>query len=93
MTSLNNIVFYDSLPKLDLHGYDAESARVAINDFIRDNQTMKKELILIVHGNGSGVLQKTTDTTLKKNKNVLEYKRIIGNTGCTVARILFDSKR
>jgi DNA-nicking Smr family endonuclease len=92
MTSLNNIIFYDSLPKLDLHGYDSETARVAINDFIRDNKKMKNEIILIVHGNGSGTLKKVTDLTLKKNKNVLEYKGIIGNTGCTVARIKFDIK-
>lgn len=92
MTSLNSIIFYDSLPKLDLHGFDSESARVAINDFVRDNQKQKKEFILFVHGNGTGVLQKTTDMTLRKNKNVLEFKRIIGNTGCTVARISFDTK-
>jgi DNA-nicking Smr family endonuclease len=90
MTNLNNIVFYDSLPKLDLHGFDSETARVAINDFVNDNKKMKKEVILIVHGNGSGILQKTTDNTLRKNKNVIEFKRTIGNTGCTVVRISFD---
>ncbi len=90
MTNLNNIIFYDKLPKLDLHGYDSETARVAINDFIRDNQKMKNEVILFVHGNGSGTIKRVTDETLKKNKNILEYKGIIGNPGCTVARIKFD---
>lgn len=93
MTNLNNIIFYDSLPRLDLHGFDSETARVAINDFIRDNQKMKNEVLLFVHGNGTGILKNTTEQTLRKNKSVLEFKRIIGNTGCTVARISFDTKR
>jgi len=92
MKNLNNIIFYDNLPKLDLHGYDSETARVAINDFIRDNQKMKKEVIMFVHGNGSGVIREVTNKTLKTNRNVLEYKGIIGNPGCTVARIKFDTK-
>lgn len=78
MTNLNNIIFYNCLPKLDLHGYDAQTAVVAINDFIRDNQKMRNEVVVIVHGNGTGILRKVTDLTLRKNKNVLEYKRIIG---------------
>ena len=93
MTNLNNIIFYDSLPRLDLHGFDSETARVAINDFIRDNQKMKNEVLLFVHGNGTGILKNTTEQTLRKNKSVLEFKRISGNTGCTVARISFDTKR
>ena len=32
--TINEVVFIDSLPKLDLHGFDRDSARVAINDFI-----------------------------------------------------------
>lgn len=92
MMSLNSIIFYDQLPKLDLHGYDAQSAIVAINDFIRDNQKMRNEVVVIVHGNGCGVLRKVTNLTLRKNRNVLEYKGIIGNTGCTVVRISFDIK-
>ena len=92
MMSLNSIIFYDRFPKLDLHGYDTQTAVVAINDFIRDNQKMRNEVIVIVHGNGSGILRKVTDLTLKKNRNVLEYKGIIGNTGCTVVRITFDIK-
>lgn len=92
MTSLNSILFYEHLPKLDLHGFDSETARVAIMDFIKDNQKMKNEVILIVHGNGSGILKKVTTSVLRKNKNVLEFKGIIGNPGCTVARISFDTK-
>ena len=90
MKSLNDFIFYESLPKLDLHGYDSQTAKVAINDFINDNKKTKQEVFVIMHGNGTGILKKTTDETLRKNKNVLEFKRTIGNTGCTLVRIKFD---
>ncbi|MDD2377639.1 MAG: Smr/MutS family protein [Bacilli bacterium] len=85
--NLNNIVFLDSYPKLDLHGYDRDSARVAINDFIRDNKKQKKEILVIVHGIGSGVIKETTAATLKNNKDVVEYKTFYYNHGCTVVKI------
>ena len=30
-------IFLDRLPKVDLHGYDTESARVKTNDFIEES--------------------------------------------------------
>ena len=54
--NINDVIFPDSFPKLDLHGYDRETARVAINDFIIDNIKMKNEIIIIVHGIGSGAV-------------------------------------
>ncbi|MGYP004473738993 len=90
MKSLDDVIFYESLPKIDLHGYDSQTARVAINDFVNDNKKTKQEVFVIMHGNGSGILQKTTDDVLRKNKNVIEFKRTIGNTGCTLVRIKFD---
>ena len=85
--TLDSVIYVDSLPKLDLHGFDRDTARVAIHDFIKDNQIMKHEIINIVHGHGSGVLRETTHQTLKANKNVLEYKTFYNNDGCTVAKI------
>lgn len=87
MMKLNDIVFINSYPSLDLHGFDRETARVAIDDFIKDNQKMGNEIIVIVHGIGSGILQKQTHKTLKNNKNVLDYKLYYYNNGCTVAEI------
>ena len=37
---IENIIFIDNLPKLDLHGYDRETARVAVNDFVKENKKM-----------------------------------------------------
>ena len=34
---LDEIIFIDSLPSLDLHGFDSDYARIKINEFINDN--------------------------------------------------------
>ena len=85
--NLNDIIFIDNLPSLDLHGFDRETARVAINDFINDNIKLKNKFIVIIHGIGSGILKDTTHLTLKKNKNVLEIKICMFNIGCTIVNI------
>lgn len=85
--TLDNVVFVDSYPKIDLHGYDRETARVAINDFIKDNIVLKNEIIVIVHGIGSGILRETTAKTLKENNFVKEFKTYYYNNGCTIVNI------
>lgn len=85
--NLNSIVFPDLLPKVDLHGLDRDSARVAIQDFIRDSIKQKHAFILIVHGIGSGILYRATLDALKKDKNVQDFKLLNGNIGCTIVQI------
>ena len=85
--NLNDIIFIDNLPKLDLHGLDRETARVLVNDFVRDNIKMKNEVIVIIHGIGTGIVRKTVNEILKKNKNVLEYKSFYNNLGSTIVKI------
>lgn len=84
---IENIVFIDNLPKLDLHGFDRETARVAVCDFIRDNIKMKNEFINIVHGIGSGVVKATVHDELRKNKNVINFKTYYYNQGCTIVKV------
>ena len=86
---LNEVIFIDNLPTLDLHGYDRETATVAIADFIRDNIKLKNDVVVIVHGVGSGVIRRTTHDVLRKNKNVLEFKVHYFNEGATIVRIKF----
>ena len=86
---LNDVIFIDNLPTLDLHGYDREIARVAILDFIRDNVKMKNDVIVIVTGVGNGIIRKTTHEVLRKHKNVLEFKVYYFNEGATIVRIGF----
>lgn len=85
--NLNEIIFIDNLPTLDLHGLDRETARVAINDFINDNLKMKNQIIVIIHGIGTGILRKTTQLVLSQNKNVLEHKIFLYNIGCTIVKL------
>ncbi len=85
--TINEVIFIDSLPKLDLHGFDRESARVAINDFIRDNKKMGNEVVLIVHGIGTGIIREACNQTLSHNKDVIEFKNAYGNRGCMLVQI------
>ena len=87
MQHLNDVIFIDNLPSIDLHGYDRETARVAINDFINDNYKQKINIFCIIHGVGSGTLRITTNETLKKNKKVINCKTFYYNQGCTVVEI------
>ncbi len=80
-----DFMFIERYPKLDLHGFDRDTARVAINDFINDNIKMSNKIIVIVHGVGTGIIREVTWNTLKKNKYVLEYKSDYSNRGCTLA--------
>lgn len=85
--TINEVVFVDSLPKLDLHGFDRDSARVAINDFIRDNKKMGNEVVLIVHGIGTGIVREASVNTLNHNKDVIEFKSVYNNRGCMLVQI------
>lgn len=87
MQTLDDVIFIDSYPKLDLHGYDRKTARVAIQDFIKENIRLKQPIFVIVHGIGSGVLRTTTHETLRRNKKVVEYKTFYYNPGSTIVRI------
>lgn len=84
---LKDVIFIDSYPKKDLHGFDRETARVEVNDFIKDNIKMKNEIIVIIHGKGNGIIRKTVHDVLKTNKNIVEYKTFYNNNGITIAKI------
>jgi len=87
---LNDVIFTNNLPKLDLHGFDRETARVTINDFIKDNKKLKNEIVVIIHGIGSGILKKTTQETLKNNRDVIDQKIDFYNVGTTLVKISVD---
>lgn len=83
-------IFLDRLPKIDLHGFDKESARVMTNDFIEESITLGKKKILIIHGIGTGIVKKSVHETLSKNKKVLSYKLDNLNTGCTIVNLKIE---
>ena len=81
------LTLYSNLPSIDLHGLDRDYARILINEFINDNYKMKNYKVIIVHGNGTGIIKKTTQETLRVNKLVEEYKIDNFNTGMTVVTL------
>ena len=80
-------MLYNNLPCLDLHGEDRETARILVNEFIKDNYKLGNFKVLIVHGIGTGIVKKTVHTTLKVNKLVTNYKIDNFNIGCTIVDI------
>ena len=80
-------IFLDRLPRIDLHGYDRESARVMVNDFVDEAITMNYDEILIVHGIGSGIVKESVLDTLSKRRDILNYHVCGENIGCTIVRI------
>ena len=88
--TLNDVIFVDSYPTLDLHGFDRETARVAIMDFMKDQRKLKQPIIVIVHGCGSGILKATCHDVLRKSRFVLDFKTFYYNPGCTIVLLSID---
>lgn len=81
-------IFLDRYPRVDLHGFDRDSARMTVNDFILENVTLGNDTIVIVHGKGLGILKKEVHDTLRTNKYVYEYKTDNFNDGCTIVKLI-----
>lgn len=78
------MTLYSSWPTLDLHGLDRDYAKILINEFVYDNYIQRNYNIIIIHGNGTGIIRKVTQETLKNNKFVQSYKVDNFNSGSTV---------
>lgn len=87
MKKLSENIFIKSYPKIDLHGFDRDMAEIAVLDFINESLIQKQFMIVIVHGNGEGIIRSTVWNLLKKHKKVLDYKSDYFNTGCTIVRL------
>lgn len=83
-------IFLKNLPTIDLHGYDRDSARVKVEDFIKENVIMRNNKIVIIHGIGEGIVKKSVHEVLKKSHWVEKFEIDIYNEGCTVVWIKFD---
>ena len=80
-------IFLSRYPKIDLHGYDRDTARMTVNDFVAENGILKNDMIVIIHGIGSGIVRREVHEALRVNKNVLEYKIDNFNSGCTIVKL------
>ena len=85
-------IFLDNLPKIDLHGFDKESARVITNDFINEAIYLGYKEIIIIHGIGTGIVKKSVHETLSRNEHVESYKLDNFNNGCTRVILKIEGK-
>jgi dsDNA-specific endonuclease/ATPase MutS2 len=83
-------IFLKNYPRLDLHGYDRDYARMLTNDFILENVLLKNKTIVIIHGHGLGIVKHAVYDALKYNKNVLSFKSDMFNDGLTVVTLKID---
>ncbi len=74
-------------PVIDLHGFDREYASICVKEFIKDNHMMGIKTVLIIHGNGSGVLRKKIQDDLRRNSLVEKYELNMFNSGETIVRL------
>lgn len=82
-----NNPFYYYYETIDLHGLDALTALIKVNEFINDNIKLNNYGIIIVHGKGSGVLKKAVHEYLRKDKRVEKYEIDIYNDGATIVKL------
>lgn len=80
-------IFLERYPRIDLHGYDRDSARMATNDFIEENIILGNDTIVIIHGIGQGIVKNEVHSLLKNHKKVIEYKTDNFNSGCTIVKL------
>ncbi len=90
--NLNELVFIDNLPKLDIHGLDQMSAVYYINEFIAEQLMIGNRSIAIVHGIGANILMHKTHETLAQHDAVLTYKLWMFNRGVTVVELTVVKK-
>ena len=48
---------------------------------------MKNNIIVIIHGIGTGTLRRVTFEVLSKHKKIINFKTYYYNNGCTIAEI------
>lgn len=82
-----NIINRESLPRLDLHGENKDSARILVEEFLEYNYMLGQLELVIIHGIGEGILKKEVHKVLKNNKKVVEFGLDMFNPGCTLVRL------
>ena len=80
-------MFLDNLPKVDLHGFDKESARVMTDDFVKEAFLLNYSQIVIIHGIGTGAVKDSVQNKFVENYNISPF-----NIGCTVVTIKHERK-
>ena len=76
--------------ELDLRGYRYDEAMVAVDQYLDQAVLSNYEQVYIIHGKGTGALQKGVQNHLKQHKSVASYRNGMpseGGFGVTVAEL------
>ena len=79
--------FLYNAPHLDIHGYDRYGAMAIVNNFIDNSLRIDAKKIVVVHGNGEGILKNELHNYLKHDRRVLDYKTNNYNDGETIINL------
>ena len=78
-------MYYNNIPKLDIHGYDSKSAIALVDSFVISNYEAGYNEICVIHGIGKNVLKEELYKYLQLKKDIVNcYKLNINNIGETV---------
>lgn len=62
----------NNVPQLDLHGKTADEAESEIDRFVNEQIMQQSTNVKIIHGNGLGILRRTTLRWLDKHSELVE---------------------
>lgn len=79
--------FTVNLPVLDLHGETTDTAKYLIDSFIKDNYTMGKYKLVIIHGKSSNILKNKTKEILNNNIYISNFYIDFNNDGQTIVEL------
>ena len=88
-----NDIFLNNLPSIDLHGFDRESATLAVKDFIHENNIMGNKKVIVIGNEANGVEQKIQDMADVKVKIPMLGKTESLNAAVATSVILYEAKR
>lgn len=78
--------FYINLPIIDLHGESQETAIYRLESFVKEQNIIGNTKILVIHGIGQRILQKTIRNYI--NKHPLYFFELdLYNDGITIMNI------
>ncbi len=81
------MMYWDYYPKIDLHGEYVTTSYTVVEEFLADHIKLKDEIVVIIHGKGSGKLKEEVHRILKKDKRVLEFHLDPMNLGQTLVHL------
>lgn len=79
--------FIDVYPKIDVHGEIRDTVIPLVDIFIKDNIKLRNKKIVVIHGNGQGILRNTIHDYLKHDKRIKKYYLDMYNIGTTIIEL------